>query len=169
MAETASLSTKPIQTAAVKKTADTQPVRTERVLFNPPIGLPLQWFAHGDPTEKPLRAVCIDTFGRDMITIRVTANNGDHEWTVRNCPHMSDPMLIARKTKIPGPPIGAWDFIPGFVPTEYRKVDSIRYRIVLLYQLHSYNAYQIASALKGDWTEAKVQEVLDEHATNPKG
>lgn len=163
-------------TAVAPPKSETKPVvkqaepakKMQRLMFGPElIGCPVQWFQTGDPTEKPMMAVCIDAHGRDKITIRVTDFGGDRQFTRRNCPHISDPDLTARKTPIPGPPLGAWDFAPWQVPEAYRQVDSIKYRIVLLFQNHAYNASQIASALKGDWTEAKVQEVLDEHATKP--
>ena len=141
------------------------------ILFNPPVGLPVQWFPNANPRETPWPARIAQTEGRDRLAVSAESPNGTIRRVIDDCPHMSDPKLVTQRLPRGVHTPGAWDFLPmkSMVPAEYQHIDTTRYLIVRLNQQQNLNAFQIAQVLRNGWTEDRVQEVLEDHATAPEG
>ena len=78
----------------------------------PPIGLPVQWFPHGNVNTTPFAAVITETTDRGIVSLTIYRPNGGTPFSKRGCWYMHDPAIAKRDRGIVSEG-GVWGYIPG--------------------------------------------------------
>jgi hypothetical protein len=84
-----------------------------------PVGLPVQWFAGGDPYSEPLAGQITAVHTDGMVSVHYLHSNG-MDRDVIGCRHILDPF---HKRGIQNNQ-GGWDFVSGCVPPGLEQLES---------------------------------------------